>query len=168
MLGPLQYNGGPTLTQAPLPGSPILLDGEGDDSPDQRGSLRLANAPGAVAYNPATAFRIDAPSVVAPGQPFQLTVTAVDPWGNTASTYQGTVHFRSTDLGAQLPDDYTIGTADSGAHTFCAALQTVGLQTIVIQDTNAAFLGATVNILVDDGSAPLPDWWNHHGLRRTS
>jgi hypothetical protein len=150
LLGPLQDNGGPTLTHAPLPGSPILLDGEGDDSPDQRGSLRLTNAPGAVAYNPATALRIDAPSIVAPGQPFQLTVTAIDPWGNTASTYQGTVHFSSTDLDAQLPDDYTFGTTDGGAHTFGAVLQTSGLQTILIQDTSNASLAVALNILVDE------------------
>jgi hypothetical protein len=168
MLGPLQDNGGPTLTQAPLPGSPILLDGEGDDSPDQRGSLRLANAPGAVAYNPATAFRVSAPSTVAAGQPFDLAVTAIDPWGNTASTYSGTVHFSSTDLEAQLPDDYTFGTADGGAHTFEATLQTPGLQAILIQDTGNASLAAALAIFVDDGSAASPDWWHHHGPGRRS
>jgi hypothetical protein len=166
LLGPLQGNGGPTLTHAPLPGSPLLLDGPGDDSPDQRGSLRLANAPGAVAYNPATAFRVDAPAVVVPGQPFPLTVTAVDPWGNTASTYAGTVHFRSSDGNAQLPDDYTFGAADGGAHTFDAALQTPGLQTILIQDTNTASLAAALSLLVDDGSAPFADGWNHHCPQR--
>jgi hypothetical protein len=132
MLGPLQDNGGPTLTRAPLPGSPVLDVFDGDHSPDQRGSFRVGFtiAPGAVATNPAAAFRVAAPSVVAPGQPFQITVTAVDLWGNTASTYHGTVHFSSTDLDAQLPDNYTFATADGGAHTFDAALQTTGLQTI--------------------------------------
>jgi hypothetical protein len=155
LLSPLQDNGGPTLTHAPLPGSPLLQGGAGDDSPDQRGSLRLGNAPGAVAYNPATAFRVSVPSMVVPGQPFDLTVTAIDQWGNTASTYSGTVHFSSTDQGAQLPDDYTFGTADEGAHTFDAALQTPGLQTILIQDTNTASLAVALNPVVENSPAPL-------------
>jgi adhesin/invasin len=121
-----------------------------------------------VAADPAAAFRVAAPAVVASGQPFQLTVTAIDQWGNTASTYSGTVHFSSTDLGAQLPDDYPFGTADGGAHTFGAALQTPGPQTILIQDTSNASLAAALNILVTDGSAPFSAWWNHHGLSRRS
>jgi hypothetical protein len=159
LLGPLQDNGGPTLTSAPLPGSPLLLDGPGDDSPDQRGSLRLTNAPGAVAYNPATAFRVSAPSAVVAGQPFALAVTAIDPWGNTASTYSGTVHFSSTDPDAQLPDDYTFGTADGGAHTSDAALQTAGPQAILVQDTSAASLAAALIVVVEDGPALQPSGW---------
>jgi hypothetical protein len=165
LLGPLQDNGGPTLTRAPLPGSPLVFL-DVSFGQDQRGSFRFFGAPGAVAVNPATAFRIDGPVVVAPGQPFQMTVTAVDKWGNTASTYRGTVHFSSTDLDAQLPDDYTFGTADGGAHAFDAVLQTPGSQTILIQDTSSASLAAALTILVDDGSARFPDWWNHHGLSR--
>ncbi len=42
LLGPLQHNGGPTLTHAPLPGSPVI--DTGDDSictaTDQRGAVR--------------------------------------------------------------------------------------------------------------------------------
>jgi hypothetical protein len=165
LLGPLQDNGGPTLTRAPLPGSPLIFL----DVPfgrDQRGSFRFIGAPGAVAVNPATAFRVDAPSVVAPGQPFQITVTALDQWDNTASIYHGTVHFSSTDLDAQLPDDYTFGTADGGAHTFDAALQTAGPQTILIQDTSAASLAVALNLVVEDGPDPWPpEWGSVHQLQ---
>jgi hypothetical protein len=134
LLGPLQDNGGPTLTRAPLPGSPLLfLDAA--FGRDQRGSFRsFFSAPGAVAVNPATAFRVDAPAVVAPGQPFQVTVTPLDQWGNTASTYQGTVHFSSTDLDAQLPDDYTFVSDDAGSHTFTLTLTTPGHQEIAVDD----------------------------------
>jgi hypothetical protein len=152
LLGPLQDNGGPTLTHAPLPGSPLLFNGAGDDSPDQRGSLRLTNAPGAVAYNPATAFRISAPSTVVAGQPLDLTVSAIDPWGNTASTYCGTIHFASTDFDAELPDDYTFAVGDSGTHTFTVTLHAIGSQIISIRDTVTPSLAAVLSLLVDDGS----------------
>ena len=159
LLGPLQDNGGPTLTHAPLPGSPLLVDGAGDDSPDQRGSLRLANAPGAVAYNPATAFRVTAPSTVAAGQPFDVSVTAVDPWGNTATTYSGTIHFASTDLDAELPDDYTFGASDAGSHTFTPTLHASGFQIITIRDTTNASLTAALSLLVEDGSGTRQSQW---------
>ena len=103
-----------------------------------------------------TAFRVSAPGTVVAGQPFALTVTAIDPWGNTASTYSGTVHFSSIDLAAQLPDDYTFGTADGGTHTFDAALQTPGLQIILIQDTRTASLAIALSLVVEDSPAPWP------------
>jgi hypothetical protein len=166
LLGPLQDNGGPTLTHAPLPGSPLLVDGAGDDSPDQRGSLRLTNAPGAVAYNPATAFRISAPSTAVVGQPFDVTVVAVDPWGNTA-TYSGTIHFASTDFDAELPGDYTFGVADSGAHTFTVTLHSSGPQIIFIRDTVTRSLAAALTFLVDDGSDGPSRWRSQRGVHHS-
>ena len=151
LLGPLQDNGGPTLTRAPLPGSPLLNLDTDLVAQDQRGSFRMVGAPGAVAANPAAAFRVDAPLFVTPGEPFALTVTAVDRWGNTASTYAGTVHFSSTDLGAQLPDDYTFGAADGGSHAFTVVLQSAGLQTIAIQDSGNAALAIALELFVDGG-----------------
>ncbi len=167
LLGPLQDNGGPTLTRAPLPGSPLLSIFDLDPTPDQRGSVRLGRGVGAVAANPATAFGVSTPFVVAPGQPFQLTVTALDAWGNTASTYAGTVHFSSTDLDAQLPDDYTFGVADGGAHTFAVALQTAGLQTIAVQDTANQSLAVALDLFVDKGAA-FRTWESSHHPRRVA
>jgi hypothetical protein len=167
MLGPLQDNGGPTLTRAPLAGSPVVGLEDYDQSPDQRGSYRgglFGGGPGAVAPNFARAFRVAVSPVVATGQPFQITVTALDLWGNVASTYHGTVHFSSTDFGAQLPDDYTFGAADGGTHIFDATLQTSGLQTILIQDANTASLTTAVNLLVEDGSGGWPSGWGGHRL----
>ena len=138
LLGPLQDNGGLTLTHAPLLGSPALGAGDPslDGTPDQRGSLRsgLSPAIGAVAAREAVAFQVIAPASVALGQPFSFTVIAVDAWGNTASTYSGTIHFSSTDLAAQLPDDYTFEPSEGGAHTFVAAFETRGLQTLRFYD----------------------------------
>lgn len=46
LLGPLQNNGGPTLTQALLPGSPAIDAGDNSGAPptDQRGNPRIAGA----------------------------------------------------------------------------------------------------------------------------
>ena len=53
------------------------------------------------------------------GPPSQLTVTARDAFGNTATGYTGTVHFTSTDApGRSLPANYTFIGGDNGAHTF--------------------------------------------------
>ncbi len=151
LLGPLQDNGGPTLTRAPLPGSPLLTITDYDPTPDQRGSVRLIGHPGAVAANRATAFRVSTPFAVVSGQPFALTVTAVDPWGNTASTYAGTVHFSSTDLDAQLPDDYTFDATDGGTHAFTVVLQSAGLQSVAIQDNDNAALAIALDLFVASG-----------------
>ena len=42
------------------------------------------------------------------GIPFDVTVTALDPYGNAALNYQGTVHFSTSDTGPGfvLPGDY--------------------------------------------------------------
>jgi hypothetical protein len=52
-----------------------------------------------VQVNPAAAthFVISAPSSVTAGTAFTITVTAVDPYGNVATGYRGTVHFTSSD-----------------------------------------------------------------------
>jgi len=158
-LGPLQDNGGPTATHALLVDSPALHRGDPSvgGSPDQRGSLRqpFANHDiGAFEARDATQFRLLAPDSVAAGERFALTVVALDQWGNLASTYTGTVHFSSTDLSAQLPDDTAFSGDDAGAHTFGLTLATPGQQDIAVVDTAHPRLsgGATVNVL--DASTP--------------
>jgi hypothetical protein len=140
-LGPLQDNGGPTMTHALLAGSPAL--GQGDPAlagfTDQRGSVRVSSQPldiGAFQTEVATQFRILAPSEVIAGEPFTITVIALDEWGNVASTYAGTVQFTSTDGSAQLPDTYTFLPDDAGAQTFVVTMQTPGLQDLIVSDTN--------------------------------
>ena len=57
---------------------------------------------------PANHFALAAPAQVTPGVPFDLTVTALDPYGNTDTNYQGSVHFitSDTDPGVVLLADY--------------------------------------------------------------
>src|SRR5262249_19003735 len=58
------------------------------------------------------------PATVSSGQAFTLTVEALDPFGNVATGYTGTVHLGSSDPAATLPADYTFTPADEGTHTF--------------------------------------------------
>src|SRR5262249_9446184 len=108
-LGPLQDNGGPTRTPAPFADSPAIDRGDPvlSRSLDQRGTFRVFDGfppdVGAVEAQQAVGFRLTLPDHVTAGQPFALTVVALDQWGNTATTYAGTIHFDSSDPGAVLP-----------------------------------------------------------------
>ena len=79
-----------------------------------------------------------------------FTVTAQDPYGNTATGYTGTIRFESTDKqvsdGRGLPSDYTFTTGagkDNGVHTFSATLLTAGTQSITAQDTASSTIAGT-------------------------
>jgi Invasin, domain 3/IPT/TIG domain len=66
-----------------------------------------------------------------------VTVTARDQYGNTATGYQGTVRFSSSDAQAVLPADYTFTAADAGTRTFTGGvtLKTVGTHSVTATDT---------------------------------
>jgi len=68
------------------------------------------------------------------GQSFGFTVSALDPYGNLAPTYAGTVQFSSSDTtaGVVLPPNSTL---TSGVATFSASLRTPGTQTLTATDT---------------------------------
>jgi hypothetical protein len=157
----LQDNGGPTPTHALLVGSPALDAGDPAVlmSLDQRGSVRagfLGTRPdiGAFEAGQATQFLVLAPADVTAGGPFTLTVVALDQWGNVASTYTGTVHFSSTDLFAQLPDDTAFSGDNAGAQTFTVTLATPGQQVIGVADTATPFGSGSVTVNVTGPSTP--------------
>jgi hypothetical protein len=79
-------------------------------------------------------------SITSTGTPFNFTVTAIDPFSNTAATYAGTVHFSSTDASATLPPDSKL---TNGTGSFSATLKTSGSQTIKAADTVTASLTGT-------------------------
>ncbi|MGL4551118.1 MAG: FG-GAP repeat domain-containing protein, partial [Gemmataceae bacterium] len=68
---------------------------------------------------PAARFQVAAAPAVA-GAPFNVTVSALDAFGNVAAGYLGAVRFTTTDLGAgvALPAAYTFTAGDAGVHTF--------------------------------------------------
>jgi hypothetical protein len=103
-------------------------------------------APGTAVY-----FALAAPANVTAGSPFDITVTAPDPYGNAAVSYQGTVTFSSsdTDPGIVVPADYTFTAADAGVHTFSGGvtLSTPGDQTVTVTD-NASGITRTATVTV--------------------
>jgi hypothetical protein len=123
-------------------GQQLLLTG----LPGPAGIALDLGAPGTAVF-----FGVAAPTSVPPGTPFDLTVTARDPYGNAAVTYQGTVTFSTsdTDPSVLLPADYTFTTDDAGVHTFSGVvtLITPGDQTVTVTDT-ASGIARTATVTV--------------------
>src|SRR5207302_3570399 len=72
----------------------------------------------AVAPLSATSLAVGAPANATAGSAFSITVTALDTYGNTATSYTGTVHFTGGGTSPTLPSDYTFVGGDNGTHTF--------------------------------------------------
>jgi hypothetical protein len=148
-LGPLQDNGGPTQTVAPLPGSPALNAG-GPVQPglaDQRGVVRTGGVNIGAFQASASAFVLTALASVTAGTPFDLTVRAQDSFGQPAVGYTGTAHLSSSDGQATLPGDYTFTLADGGTHTFHGvALRTAGTWAVTATDAGSLTGSGTVTV----------------------
>jgi hypothetical protein len=167
LLGVLQNNGGPTFTHALLPGSPALNAGDPDQlgTPDQRGVVRSGGVNIGAYQASASAFVLSAPDTVQAGVPFDVTVTAVDPFGQLAAGYTGTVTFATTDgdPGVVLPADYAFTLDDGGMHTFTdtglgeITLLTPGDQLLTVTDTADVTLSGSAPVTVEPGGpAPSP------------
>ncbi len=90
----------------------------------------------------ATRFSLGAPTHVAAGVPFVVTVIALDGFDNIARHYGGTLHLVSSDGAATLPMDTTL---TDGCGSFTLSLATLGDQ----------FLTATDNIATTGSSMPI-------------
>jgi hypothetical protein len=110
---------------------------------------------------PASSFLVTVPATALVGTPFNMIVTALDPYGNTATDYQGTVAFGSsdTDPSVALPPAYTFTAGDQGVHLFLAGvtLITPGSQSLTVTDAANGITGsATVMVIGGGGGALLP------------
>jgi hypothetical protein len=165
-LGPLQNNGGPTQTMALLPGSPALDAGDPTQLgvADQRGVVRSGGVNIGAYQASASAFGLAAPRRVTAGVPFNLTVMAVDSFGQLAAGYTGTVTFSTTDPDPRvvLPADYAFTLPDGGVHTFTdtgrgeTTLWTRGRRTITATDTSDGSLVGRVTVKVRLGGHTSP------------
>jgi hypothetical protein len=160
LLGPLQDDGGPTPTMALLPGSPALNAGDPSQlgTRDQRGVIRSGGVNIGAYQASATAFVVDAPATVTAGIPFDVTVTAVDPFGQVAVGYSGTVTFSTTDPdpGVVLPADYSFQPTDAGQVTLPGGvtLITPGDQMLTVMDTADNTITGSADLTVSAGPAP--------------
>jgi hypothetical protein len=92
-----------------------------------------------------------APATANASQPFSLTVTAKKPNTSIETSYDGTVHFTSSDPLATLPADYTFVPADAGVHTFTGVVLVDPYNqpsTITVNDVATPFVTDTASITV--------------------
>jgi hypothetical protein len=163
LLGPLQDNGGPTQTMALLGGSPALNTGDPAQLgvADQRGVVRRGAVNIGAYQASASALVVSAPDTAQAGVPFDVTVTAVDPYGQVALGYTGTVTFSTTDpdSGVVLPPDYTFTSADEGSVTFGGGvtLITPGTQMLTVTDIADNTIAGGVTMTVASGGGNWTD-----------
>jgi hypothetical protein len=96
----------------------------------------------------AASLVLSGPATATAGTGFNVTVKALDTYGNVATGYLGTVHFTSSDAQALLPADYTFTATDAGKHTFSAILKTAGNESITATDTVTASLTGSQTVTV--------------------
>ena len=119
---------------------------------DQRGVVRSGGVNIGAYQASASAFVVTVPGPVAAGTPFDVTVQAVDVFGQVAFGYRGTVTFSVThpDPAVVLSADYTFSADDQGTHTFTGqfTLITPGTWTLTTADL-AKGLTQDVMVTVD-------------------
>jgi hypothetical protein len=117
------------------------------DARIQKTTANILDAFVTVTVPVATSLKVTAPATVTAGQPFSVTVVAVDASGTPVTSYNGTVHFTSSDTaaGVMLPADSTL---TNGQGTFSVTLVKAGSQTVTATDTaNSTITGmATVQV----------------------
>jgi hypothetical protein len=158
LLGPLQDNGGSTQTMALLAGSPALNSGDPTQLgvADQRGVVRSGGVNIGAYQASASALAMTGPATATAGTPFDVTVKAVDSFGQTAVGYTGTATFTSADpYGATLPADYHFTLADGGVHTFGAGatLYTAGNWDVTATDAVTASITGAATVTVSPAAA---------------
>src|SRR5262249_1136012 len=84
------------------------------------------------------------PATLAVGQPFNITITAMNGAGRDFG-YLGTIHFTSSVPGGVVPPDYTFTTTDRGQHTFVngGLFTLAGNQSVTATDTVASTITGT-------------------------
>lgn len=104
---------------------------------------------------PHATLDITAPSAVAAGTPFTISVTTMYE-GSRDSIINSFIHFTSSDTAAILPPDYRFTSADAGSHTWPngVSLKTPGSQTITATIYMATGINGTVNVKVSGPSSP--------------
>jgi hypothetical protein len=160
LLGPLQDNGGPTETMALEAGSPALNAGDPGQLgvPDQRGVVHSGGVNIGAYQASASAFVLtDLPNSTTAGTPLDVTITAVDPFGQTALGYRGTATFSTSDTNPAvlLPANYPFTAGDNGRHTFPAGvtLVTAGSQTVTAADTATSAITGNATVAVNPAAA---------------
>jgi streptogramin lyase len=105
-----------------------------------------------VSASSASSLLLAAPPTAVAGSAFNVTVTALDPYGNVAIGYTGTVTLTSSDRNPQ-PSDYTFTPSDSGMHTFGLTLDTAAPQTLSAWDAANSSIRGSATVVVGAAKA---------------
>jgi hypothetical protein len=120
------------------------------------GTGTITGTQNGVTVNPAAATTLAVagfPSPATAGVTGNVTATAKDAFGNTATGYRGTVHVTSSDGQSSLPADYAFTSGDAGVHIFSATLKTAGTQSITVTDTTTGTITGTQNGIIVNAAA---------------
>src|SRR5207302_914210 len=113
----------------------------------------IAGTQSGITVNPAAATTLDVtnfPSPTTAGVSHNVTVSALDPYGNTDTGYTGTVTITSSDAHATLAGDYTFQAADHGTTGLAVTLKTAGTKSITATDgSDSSITGTQTGIEVD-------------------
>jgi uncharacterized delta-60 repeat protein len=105
-----------------------------------------------ITVNPlaATSFLVRGSTSPTQGMAASYQIYALDPYGNIATGYIGTVTFSSSDPLASLPGNYTFTAADVGSHVFSGVtFNSVGTESLTVTDTlNSSINGTESGISV--------------------
>jgi hypothetical protein len=106
-----------------------------------------------VKVTPAAAnhFQLIVPATATAGTAFDVTVKALDPYGDVDTNYTGTITFTSSHALAVLPADYAFTAGDAGVHAFVAGITliTPGNQTMTVADMVDGSITGTATIMVN-------------------
>ena len=122
---------------------------------DDTANASVDGTSGSIDVAPAAAdeFVVVAPAAAEVGTAVNVSITARDAYGNTATTYSGMVHLSSTDGSATLPADATL---TNGTGTRPVTFGTAGNQTVSATDTaSATVTGTSGTVMVSDKPAPV-------------
>ncbi len=91
------------------------------------------------------------PGSTVAGTQLPATVAVVDAHGNPATDFTGTVHFASSDPGAQLPADFAFAAPNPGSRTFPVVLTRAMTSTVTVSSPNLP--SATASVVVAPAGA---------------
>src|SRR5262249_21367416 len=121
------------------------------------GNGAIAGTQLGITVNPAAAthFMVTSyPSPTTAGTFNVFLVTALDPYGNVATGYTGTVHTTSSDPQVGDTADYTFQAPDQGSAFLGATLATAGFQSLTVTDvSNSGITGTQSGIQVNAAAA---------------
>ncbi len=119
-----------------------------------------------VVGGPAEQIQVVAPSDAAEGEAAEVTVRAVDDWGNQSKGYRGRVRFSSSDPAASLPGEYTFKAEDNGVKRFEFTLNTVGLHSVSVEDGDVREAVSNPVVVRRDQPELRLYWGDIHGQTR--